>query len=243
MARTDTFAREQEIALKDHQILRRYLDLPKFIDLLRTQRLYLRRADLFQDKFEGSFTPSLRAAIEEAYVVNKIDFSYEKFKKELREGVYINCWSLGANDNMALWEIYGKSEASVAVQTTIKRLRGEITEWHESGTTSLGKVEYIKHWRDPAIDILPYSNVFRYKVVAYEFEREVRIIHDRMGQNFEKSEKESGIHMPVQINQLLTRIVVSPSAQPWFIELVKDVMKKYGINVPVRPSKLAIDPI
>lgn len=108
--------------LRDNQVLRRYLDLSKFIELLRTQSLYLRRADLFQDKFEGSFTPSFKAAIEEAYAVSKIDFTYEKFKKELREGVYINCWSLGINDNMALWELYGKSDASVAVTTTVGQL-------------------------------------------------------------------------------------------------------------------------
>jgi hypothetical protein len=229
--------------LKDNQILRRYLDLSKFIDLLRTKSLYLRRADLFHDKFEGSFTPSLRAAIEEAYSVHKVDFSYEKFKKELREGVYVNCWSLGANDNMALWNIYGKSEASVAVQTTVKRLRSEISTWQPGGNTSIDRVEYIKHWRDPAIDIHPYSNVFRYKVIAYEFEKEARIIHDRMEHNFAKSEKDTGLHIPVQLNRLITSIVVSPSAQPWFFELVTDVAKRYGVTAQVKPSRLAIDPI
>ena len=229
--------------LRDSRVLRRYLDLSKFIDLLRTQSLYLRRADLFQDKFEGSFTPSLKAAIEEAYDVHKTDFSYEKFKKELREGVYVNCWSLGVNDNMALWELYGKSDASVAVTTTVGHLRKELEASPLSGTTSLCKVEYIKHWRDPKISILPYSNIFRYKVVAYDFEREVRIIHDRLEQNFKKSDKETGVLLKVRLDRLLRSIVVSPSAQPWFIDLVKDVTQRYGITTPVRQSKLAIDPI
>lgn len=229
--------------LKDSRVLRRYLDLSKFIDLLRTQSLYLRRADLFQDKFEGSFTPSLKAAIEEAYEVNKSDFSYNKFKKELREGVYINCWSLGLNDNMALWELYGKSETSVAITTTVGHLRKELGASQLPGTTRLCKVEYIKHWRDPKINIIPYSNIFRYKVVAYDFEREVRIIHDRFGQNFKKSTKDTGILLKVRLDHLLRSIVVSPSAQPWFIDLVKDVTQRYGITTPVRQSKLAIDPI
>jgi len=230
-------------ALRDSRVLRRYLNLSKFIDLLRTQSLYFRRADLFQDKFEGSFTPSLKAAIEEAYSVNKSDFSYEKFKKELREGVYVNCWSLGINDNMALWELYGKSDASVAVTTTVGRLRKELKESHLPGMTNICKVQYIKHWRDPTISIIPYSNIFRYKVVAYDFEREVRIIHDRLEQNFKKSDKETGVLLKVHLNRLLRSIVVSPSAQPWFIDLVKDVTQRYGITTPVKLSKLAIDPI
>lgn len=229
--------------LRDSRVLRRYLDLSKFIDLLRTRSLYLRRADLFQDKFEGSFTPSLKAAIEEAYDVHKTDFSYEKFKKELREGVYVNCWSLGVNDNMALWELYGKSEASVAVTTTVGRLRRELEASPLSGATSICKVEYIKHWRDPKISILPYSNIFRYKVVAYDFEREVRIIHDRLQQNFKKSDKQTGVLVKVRLDRLLQSIVVSPSAQPWFIDLVKDVTQRYGITTPVKQSKLAIEPI
>ncbi|UCV28689.1 hypothetical protein [Ferribacterium limneticum] len=229
--------------LSDNRVLRRYLDLPKFIDLLRTQNLFLCRADLFQDKFEGSFTPSLRAAIEEAYSYNKSEFSYEKFKKELREGVYVNCWSLGVNDNMALWELYGKSDASVAITTTVGRLRKELAASNLLGVTSLCKVEYIKHWNDPKIDIIPYSNVFRYKVVAYDFEREVRIIHDRFEQNFKMSGKESGLPLSVRLNSLLRSIVVSPSAQPWFIDLVKDVAQRYGVTTPVRRSKLSLDPI
>lgn len=108
---------------------------------------------------------------------------------------------------------------------------------------SLCKVEYIKHWRDPTINIIPYSNIFRYKVVAYGFEREIRIIHDKFEHNFEKSEKESGVFLNVNLNRFLRSIVVSPSAQPWFIELIRDVTKKYGIKTPVNLSKLAIDPI
>lgn len=232
-----------DLALQDRLVLRRYLDLPKFIELLRTQSLYLRRADLFQDKFEGSFTPSVKAAIAEAYGVHNIDFSYEKFKTELREGVYINCWSLGLNDNMALWELYGKSDASVAITTTVGRLRKELEGTPRPGMTSVCKVGYIKHWRDPKISITPYSNVFRYKVVAYDFEREVRIIHDRFEYNFKKSEKETGVFLKVRLDRLLRSIVVSPLSQPWFIDLVKDVTQRYGVTTPVRKSKVAIDPI
>lgn len=229
--------------LRDDQILRRYLDLSKFIDLLRTQSIYLGRADLFQDKFEGSFTPSIKAAIEEAYDTLKGDFNYEKFKKELREGVYLNCWSLGVDDNMALWKIYGKSEASVAITTTVGQLKKELSEIHQQGMLSICKVEYIKHWHDPEINIIPYSNIFRYKVVAYDFEREVRIIHDRFEGNFNSPQKEAGVHLNVQLNRFLRSIVVSPSAQRWFIELVKDVAQKYGITTPVRLSKLATEPL
>ena len=229
--------------LRDDRILRRYLDLAKFIELLRTQSLYLRRGDLFQDKFEGSFTPSVRFAIEEAYKASGSTFSYEKFKKELREGVYINCWSLGANDNMALWNLYGKSEASVAITTTVGKLKRELTEQKVHGHLSLLKVEYIKHWRDPKVEIIPYAKIFRYKVVAYDFEREVRIILDRFERNFKQCEKDEGILLSIQLNKFLRSVVVSPLAPPWFVDLIKDLAHRYGVTAPARVSDLASEPI
>ena len=38
--------------LKDEAILRRYLELPKFLDLLRSSSIYFTRADRLSDKFE-----------------------------------------------------------------------------------------------------------------------------------------------------------------------------------------------
>lgn len=230
-------------SLRSNQVLRRYLDLAKFVELLRTQSLYLRRTDLFTDKFEGSFTPPIKAAIEEAYKVNGIDFSYEKFKKELREGVYVNCWSLGVDDNMALWELYGRSEASVAITTTVGKLQMELQALNLPGHTCISKVEYIKHWHSPKIEIFPYSNIFRYKVVAYDFEKEVRIIHDQFEENFEQKNKETGVLLGVNLDRLLRSIVISPAAQPWFYDLVKDIAQRYGVKTPIKKSKLAIDPI
>ncbi len=53
--------------LVDTNILRRYLDLPRFVSFLLTQSLYLCRSDRFPDRFEGSFTPATKSLIERAY--------------------------------------------------------------------------------------------------------------------------------------------------------------------------------
>jgi len=49
--------------LRSNQILWRYFDLAKFLDFLMRDRLYFARGDQFPDKFEGSFTKSLRSKI------------------------------------------------------------------------------------------------------------------------------------------------------------------------------------
>lgn len=229
--------------LTERKVLRRYLDMPRFISFLKSSSLYLCRSDLFQDKFEGSFTVSVKEAIRNAYKKNRMNYTYEKFKKELREGVFINCWSLGADDNMALWKLYGKTDDSVAITTTVSKLSDALDNYIGQGRLLLRKVEYIKHWRDPQIEIKPYSNVFKYKTVGYAFENEVRIILDRFDQTFEATSKDEGVALPVNLSKFLRSVVVSPECSPWFKEVVQDIADKYGVVCPIRNSSMSKMPV
>lgn len=229
--------------LRDNNVLRRYLDMARFINFLRTKTLHLCRSDLFPDKFEGSFTLSVKEAIEVAYKKNRIKYNYDKFKKELREGVFISCWSLGADDNMALWRLYGKTNDCVAITTTVERLRTTLNEFDVIGQLSLRKVQYIKHWRDPKIEIKPYSNLFRYKTVGYAFENEVRVILDRHEKTFEATSKDEGIALPVNMQKFLRSIVVSPECSSWFKDVVKDIAYRYNVRCPIRNSSMSRQPI
>lgn len=229
--------------LKGSNVLRRYLDVPRFVNFLKTSALYLCRSDLFPDKFEGSFTPTVKDAICTAYTKNKIEYSYEKFKKELREGVFINCWSLGSDDNMALWHLFGKTNDCVAVTTTVDKLKAALNAFIGDGHISIRKVDYIRHWKDPVIDINPYSNIFRYKTVGYGFEKEVRVILDNFESTFEAASKAAGISVRVDVNKFLRSIVVSPECSAWFRAVVGDLARKYGVSTPIRNSRMAREPI
>ena len=232
-----------DAALKDTQVLRRYLDAAKFLDLLHSQTLFFARGDQFEDKFEGAFTKSIKQAIEQSYKINKINFSYDEFKQRLRERVFLNCWHASADDSMAMWSIYGRSATAVAITTTVAQLRNTIEELRLPYHLSIARVRYVKHWRDPKLRINPYSNVFAYKVKAYDFEKEVRVIIDRFHDEFDATIAESGMPIKVSLRKLLRSIVVAPEAPPWFLELVRGVTQKYGVKAPVRRSKLASAPV
>ena len=123
-------------------ILWRYLDLAKFIDLLQNSSLFLARVDKFQDKFEGSFTQSVKKLIERNYKENDIDFTYDKFKTGLKKGIFINCWHQGTKENMAMWHLYGKSSNAIAITTTVGKLEKQIESHNSNGKISIRKVEY-----------------------------------------------------------------------------------------------------
>lgn len=228
-------------ALGGNNVLWRYLDTAKFLDYATSQKLYLCRADKFEDQFEGSFTQSIRHAIEKSYQDNDVGSTYEEFKERLRKSVYVNCWHKSPNDSMAMWKLYGASNFAVAVTTTVQQLEKVVNNAKIDGFVTIKKVEYVKHWRDPGLRIKPYSNVFAYKVTAYDYEKEVRIIVDRFGEDHVN--ENSGIIISAPAKDLIRSIVVSPEAPDWYKAMIEKVSKDYGIYAPVRRSKLATGPV
>jgi hypothetical protein len=229
--------------LKDQDVLWRYLDAAKFLDFVHNQTLFFSRGDQFEDKFEGAFTDSLKHAIERSYQENNIEFTYEEFRRRLRERVFVNCWHKSMDDSMAMWSIYGRSSCSVALTTTVGRLKRSLETEKIPYDIAIERVEYVKHWRDPALDIDPYSWVFAYKTKAYDFEKEVRILIDRFHGEFEAEIAETGMPIKVSAQALLRSIVVAPEAPPWFEKLVREVAAHFGIDAPVRRSFLAKEPV
>ncbi|MBK0392107.1 hypothetical protein [Ramlibacter algicola] len=229
--------------LKDADVLWRYVDTARFLDFLETKALFFCRGDQFEDKFEGAFTHSLRDAIESAYLSNKIDYTYESFKKELRRRVFVNCWHNGRDDSMAMWKIYGQSPCAVALTTTVGRLKEALESQLLPYHLRIERVEYVKHWRDPKLNIKPYSRVFSYKTTAYAFEKEVRVILDRSLDDAQDAVLETGIPVPISVPKLLRSVVISPEAPKWFSNLVTLVAARYGLQADVRHSKLSLEPV
>jgi hypothetical protein len=93
------------------------------------------------------------------------------------------------------------------------------------------------------LDINPYSRVFAYKVKAYDYEKEVRVILDRSIDEFDADVMDTGIAAKVNHQTLLRSIVLPPEAPAWFEALVRQLVAKYEVAAPVHRSKLASAPL
>jgi hypothetical protein len=225
--------------LNPRRIVRRYLDLPKYLDLLRSQALYLCRADGFDDRFEGALTPGIRKALDDAHQAKQITYDADYFYRRSRGGSYVSCWSLGAHDNMALWQLYGGVSASLAVTSTVDRLIDMALRWQEE--VFIYRVRYIDHFKNPDMIIGSYTDLLEFKHQAYEYEQEVRIIVPRQNDEWERNQP--SIRLPAgDLSAVIRSVVVAPEAQAWFFDLVEDVTRKYGLSSPVRRSKMAYLP-
>ncbi len=146
-----------------------------------------------------------------------------------------------------MWKIYSASKESMCLQTTFARLRDVLPE-----DVYRGVVSYISYdW-----DKIPAGNTFwplTYKRGSFEHERELRAVWSNMaavssagpavagGLEYRPAPQEC-VWKHVDLGALIENVFVSPAAKPWFLELLKKVLGRYGLSVPVHQSDLAAAP-
>ena len=225
--------------LRRSAILRRHLDLPKLLDLLHTRQIYLRRADGFPDRLEGALFPAFRKSMDAEHRAGRLEHDAGYFYRRSRQGNYVSCWTVGAHDNMALWQLYGGTRSSIALTTTVDRLITLCLKWRR--TAHVKKVQYVDHRKIKTFVIGHYTDVLEYKNLAYAYEDELRVIVPQQGEGWEANP--AGLRLPVpNLDALIRSIVVSPEADPSFKVAVEDLCRKYGLSSPVRRSVLASTP-
>jgi len=227
----------KDLDLENNQVISRYMDLPKFVDLLRTSELHLERAGNLDDQLEGTMPESIRKDFIEVYnkEVEQNQKSVEILEYENKLRTNISCWTLGSEDNMALWKIYGGSAQSLSVSTTVEHLISSAFPLCDEGNIILKKVRYINHAGELPNGVYSLNrNTFGLKHEAYFFEREVRLVVTRPLGSHAKA-----LRLPVVVNNFLKKITVSPLAGEWFFNLVTDLTEKYNVTVPVEKSSLS----
>ena len=224
------------LTLKEDLLLMRYMDLPKFIDLIRTSELHLASAIDFDDQLEGTLPEAIRDSLlndpEIVAAYGNLPIQEREYLNKIRTN--ISCWTKGIGDNMALWKIYGGSKQSVAVMTSFHKIVQSTILWKNISSVAFKDVVYIDHsgtLPDGAYS-LSYET-FGLKHVAYSFENEVRIIVVR-----NNIKTPSPLRLSIAINDFIEKIIVAPEAGAWFFDMVKDLSEKYGISAPVENSKL-----
>lgn len=225
-----------DVDVKPKMILRRYIDLPKFLDLIHTRALYLQRADGFSDRFEGALTPAIRKALNEAHKNGTSKRSANDFYRRGRLGNFVSCWTISARDSMALWQLYGGLKTCLAITTTVDMLIKVAHSWKENA--SICRVQYVNHPKSPDMVVGRYIDMLRYKHEAYAYEKELRLIIPRQGGRLDDNPR--FLRLPlIDVGNLVRSVVVAPEAEDWFYDAVADLVRRYDLNAPVRRSKLA----
>lgn len=223
-------------------MLWRYIDISKYLFLLQNEKMHIPRGDQFHDKFEGSYP-----------LKNKNDFCGFGFdSEEWKKFVYVSCWHKSEFESDAMWRLYGLSKNGIAIVTSQHKLENVGTE---NGYYT-EKVKYIDFINQKAQISTP-TDVFHYKRLAFIHESEIRLIKTHypptgIENNVPKNSlplkgKElspNGDFIGLDLNEFLEKVIVSPYSDKWFVNVVKKLTKKYGVDVSlVSKSELSADPI
>ena len=96
--------------LEDSTQLWRYIGLAKFLRILSEKKLYLCRADLLGDRFEGSVPRRDFHRMNDAYAALALSGPTMKEKRlAVIHSSYVNCWRHG-EESEAMWRLYCEPE-------------------------------------------------------------------------------------------------------------------------------------
>ena len=224
--------------LKEHLKLWRYMDLAKLISLLEMKAIWLARADTFRDRHEGRFPDEMRAWTEKAYKEFPDDDpspvkDADDFQDYLLKNTFISCWHKNVDENMAMWEIYGRDTYAVAIQTTVGRICESINSSGLKGHSLILKpVVYEKS--EDAQGVLAYEECFFRKRPHFAFEEEVRISFDTYSPLNPTKNTPYGYLLPANIDPLIESIYVHPDSADWFVDVVKSIAKHYEVHAETK---------
>jgi hypothetical protein len=233
----------------------RYMDLAKYLSMLDRRSLFFARATLLGDPFEDS-TPKALVSGREYIRANRTTDPALAAYKDLPDAVFnmgdifknmvqrylISCWHINEHESAAMWKLYSNSSEAVCVRSTYRRLRLRLPS-----NILIGEVNYI-NYETEGFSVSNGFNFIMHKRLSFTHERELRAIFWEMdgtpeAEPFKSQIEPSGLAIEVDLPALIEHVYVSPTAAPWFANLVAAMTAKCGFAFPVSQSTLAAAPL
>lgn len=225
----------------------RYMALWKFEWLLQQRSLYLRRADLLEDQFEGRF-PQRQIESQSAWLIERgyktIAIEEAQTRRRDRRRTYLNCWSIGEYDFDLMWKAYAADPDAIAIASTLGRLQQACSTESASDLEplSLGQVDYLDLAGGQHIDYPNRAGVFFKKDCHFQLENELRIVH---WPNLGDPLPPEHMALPIDVSRLIVAVVLSPLAPSRFAAGVQKLLERYDVSgIPLmvsRQSRRAVD--
>lgn len=240
----------------DDAVIWRFMDLRKFRDLMASEELYFRRADLFSDSSEG-LPPdqyALRVFGLDPYdIKDRASLNHHMGSlAQHRECYYISCWHLFRQEQLGMWEQYGHDGVAICSRYGLLKaaLDGLLDE------ASLGLVRYGTDHLGNTFNTIQFITT---KQTVYAPECEVRAwltVYDPLAGGNRHFDLDNFPHpRPLNLNprhswvpdckrrridlrSLITDVVVSPWAEADAVEDIEIWVKAKGFPASSTPSAL-----
>jgi hypothetical protein len=216
-------------------LLWRYMDFPKFFWLMKTHKLFFPSVHTLRqaDRFENSL-PKKELIIHKAELGQKLE-SIRASHEEWSHRFFTSCWHYNKTESIAMWKLYAPTGFGIAIQTTVPEFRGSFD--HVTDDVFAGLVQYIDYETERFYENDPEGYEYLNSLVAIvhkkdtlEHEHEFRAVIGRA--DVTKPHPE-GIEVPISLQSLVQRVVVSPQAPNWFADAVFALGNEHIPGTPI----------
>lgn len=229
--------------------LSRYISLSKFQDLLTTRALFFCRIDKLLDPLEGVL-PKANRQLSTVFGIKVVDPPSTKTEEafqfsrrtlgSFRRHCLVNCWRLGGDESREMWGHYAPAPDSVMIVSTFSQLADSFFSCTQP--IFLSAVRYLDTDEEPE-DERSFFNAVTRKTPPYAIERELRAMTSALPakltpEDYWNDQVEVGMHIDIDLNTLLARVVLSPVAADRTAAVVEKRLSAVGLSVPVVRSSL-----
>lgn len=214
------------------------------------QGFFIPSANLFNDNWEGSLH-LFNGEEDKFYTKSDIEFA--------RNWVYVSCWYLDEPESHAMWNSYGQSNDSLAIQTTHQDFKLCCYHSETNMRSYFDKVRYQKpdtaqnlydnqpilRWyskefstSDSIFNYLPLQLYHKHK--AFSFENEARLVLLDNDATLENNNNKIGLHLSIEHSRkMIKKIILHPNSSAWFEDTVRKLIKDtYKLDIPIYKSSL-----
>jgi hypothetical protein len=229
-----------------HTWIWRYVDVARFLAMLTTRSLYLCRADLLGDPFEGTISKATVDSYNDRRSISSLPGFQEtmrQFRESLRRNVAISCWHIAECESTAMWNTYAAKGSGIAIRTTYPRILDSLASCPVP--TFIGKVNYVDY--ETAIVGTPnFISPFVHKRREFESERELRIVTTRVPTTKQGDDSvldyslslPPGVLAPIDLEAMIERIVLAPQTADWQANTLRSVVESLGHSFTISRSAL-----
>jgi hypothetical protein len=197
-----------------------------------------------------------------AYVAHHVERPVEELEKLPDErlardllrlsnrALYVNCWHMNDDESAAMWTVYLGGREGIALQTTVGELRAELDRGSGDTPVYVGAVTYLDYARQSWGAYRPFNAVM-HKRRSFAHEQELRAVVVRptwseladYGEHPDRLPRTTGVGIPVNLDRLIRRVVVSPRAPEWYVSLVASMLHRFGCDRTPVQSDLYTTPL
>ncbi|MBI5375253.1 MAG: hypothetical protein HZA77_07445 [Candidatus Schekmanbacteria bacterium] len=217
----------------------RYMDFYKFASLIKDSALYMRRADLLEDKFEGTY--SRQQLLDDNDWLKSRGYpdlinTEEKSRTKRRKSVYISSWCVNDIDLDLMWKAYARNPPGIAIKSTVRALQRacDNDKAIEFWPLDISSVKYVNHAGGQYLNYPGIPEIFFTKDIHFRLDKELRIV---CWQPRSEPTPEY-ILLPVVLSDLINCIVVGSKTSEKQILNIKEILDNAGLNTtPIEFSR------